>query len=130
MKILVIDDDGMVRNMVGKILRGEGHEVVTAEDGKHGMIAFRKERPELVVTDIVMPEQEGIETIVAIRRHSPATKIIAMSGAGKIGNTDLLRMAQLLGADDVVAKPFRARDLLARVRALIAVPAMAGGMPA
>jgi DNA-binding response OmpR family regulator len=65
-----------------------------------------------------MPEREGIETIRAIRRESPNNGIIAISGSGPIGGGDVLRMAQLLGADDVIAKPFRARDLLARVHAL------------
>jgi DNA-binding response OmpR family regulator len=130
MKILVIDDDGMVRRMVSRILRSEGHEVVIAEDGKRGMTMFRKERPQLVVTDIVMPEQEGIETILAMRRDSPGVKIIAISGGGTIGDLDVLKMAQILGADDVIAKPFRAHDLLSRVRALIPSPVVAGGVPA
>jgi DNA-binding response OmpR family regulator len=101
--------------------------VVTAEDGKRGMAAFRKERPQIVVTDIVMPEQEGIETILALRRANPGIKIIAISGGSMAGGLDILKMAQTLGADDVIAKPFRADDLLSRVRALAAsVPAPTG----
>jgi DNA-binding response OmpR family regulator len=118
MKILVIDDDEAVRRTVGRILRTEGHEVLTAEDGKRGMIAFRSERPQIVVTDILMPEQEGIETIVAMRRDNPRVKIIAISGSSRVGDLDVLKMAQLLGADEVIEKPFHARELLSRVRSL------------
>lgn len=118
MKILVIDDDAMVRRMVGRVLASEGHDVVSAENGRRGMAAVHQQRPQIVVTDLIMPEQEGMETIVAIRRDNPDTKIIAMSGGVAVGNIDLLKMAQLLGADDVIEKPFRARDLLDRVRAV------------
>jgi DNA-binding response OmpR family regulator len=118
MKILVIDDDDLVRRMVTKVLRADGHDVVTAADGLRGMDMVHKERPQIVITDIFMPEQEGIETILAIRRENPGIKIVAMSGAGEIGGNDLLKMALLLGADDSIPKPFRAHDLLARIRAL------------
>ena len=118
MKILVIDDDGMVRRMVARVLRGEGHDVVTAENGLAGMALLEKERPQLVITDILMPEQEGIETILQIRRGDPDIKILAMSGSGPIGGGSLLKMARLLGADAVIAKPFRAHELAAHVREL------------
>jgi DNA-binding response OmpR family regulator len=118
MKILVIDDEPGVRRTVGKILRADGHEVLTAEDGKRGMTLFCNEQPQIVITDIIMPEQEGIETIMAMRRGNPGVRIIAISGGGCVGALDVLKMAQMLGADDVIEKPFRAADLLARVRAL------------
>jgi DNA-binding response OmpR family regulator len=116
MKILVIDDDELVRRTVMKILRSDGHEVVCAADGSAGMALFRTEAPEMVITDIIMPEQEGIETILAIRRENPRARIIAISGGGQFGNVEVLKMAQLLGADDIIAKPFRAHDLLSAVR--------------
>jgi DNA-binding response OmpR family regulator len=118
MKILVIDDDDAVRRMIERILRSDGHEVLTAEDGKRGMVQFRKEKPQVVVTDIIMPEQEGIETIVALRRDNPTVKIIAISGGACVGELDVLKMAHLLGADEVIHKPFRAQDLLTRIRSL------------
>ena len=89
-----------------------------AADGAAGVTAFRQENPDAVVTDIIMPEQEGIETIVTIRRERPETKIIAISGGGRLSNVELLRMARLLGADDVLPKPFCAQELRNRVRAL------------
>jgi DNA-binding response OmpR family regulator len=118
MKILIIDDDEVMRRTVCKILRAAGHEVAAAGDGRRGMALFQAERPQIVVTDIIMPEQEGIETIVAMRRDDPSIRIIAISGGGCVGGLDVLKMAQLLGADDVIEKPFRAQELLARVRAL------------
>jgi DNA-binding response OmpR family regulator len=119
-KVLVIDDDVMLRHTITKILRRAGYEVVTAEDGVRGMAAFRKERPGLVITDILMPEQEGMQTITQIRREACDTKIIAVSGGGLIGSADLLGMAQKLGAHQILAKPFLAEDLIDRVRSCLA----------
>jgi DNA-binding response OmpR family regulator len=123
MKILVIDDDAMVRRTVTKILCSEGHEVLCAADGIAGMILFHEHAPEIVITDIIMPEQEGIETILSIRREKPGVKIIAISGGGQFGEIEVLKMARLLGADDVIAKPFRAEELLSRVRPSGSLPA-------
>jgi CheY-like chemotaxis protein len=111
MKILVIDDDHLVRYALSKILSSNGYEVVTASDGKRGMTVLRDEHPEVVITDIIMPEQEGIDTIIQIRRERPGAKIIAISGGGRIRNIDFLEMAQSLGADEVLAKPFEAEKL-------------------
>ena len=114
-KILVIDDDVIVRETIVQILEDGGHQVVSAEDGKRGMAAFRSERPDLIITDIIMPEQEGIQTITEIRGVQPNAKIIAISGGGRIGNTDFLKIARHLGAFDAIAKPFDPDDLLSRV---------------
>ena len=104
-KILVIDDNMVVRNTIVQILESEGYEVISAEDGRRGLFVFRAEKPDLVVTDIIMPEKEGIETIRDIRGEVPDAKIIAISGGGRIGNTDFLKIARQLGASDIVAKP-------------------------
>jgi DNA-binding response OmpR family regulator len=77
---------------------------------------FRSEKPDLVITDIIMPEKEGIQTITEIRREQPDAKIIAVSGGGRVGNTDFLKIARSLGADDAVAKPVDPDDFTARVR--------------
>jgi two-component system chemotaxis response regulator CheY len=114
-KILVIDDDVIVRETIVQILEDGGYQVLSAEDGKRGMAAFRSERPDLVITDIIMPEQEGIQTITEIRAVKPDAKIIAISGGGRIGNTDFLKIARHLGAFDAIAKPFDPDDLLSRV---------------
>jgi CheY-like chemotaxis protein len=77
-----------------------------------GMALFLSERPEIVITDVFMPEQEGIETILKMRRANPQIKIIAISGGGQIGGVDVLNIARALSADEVIAKPFRAHELL------------------
>ena len=114
-KILVIDDDAMVRTTIEQTLEDAGYEVVTARNGLHGTAAFHRTQPDLVITDIVMPEQEGIQTITEIRAVKPDAKIIAISGGGRIGNTDFLKIARHLGAFDAIAKPFDPDDLLTRV---------------
>jgi len=76
-----------------------------------------------VITDIIMPEQEGIDTIIQIRRERPGIKIVAISGGGRIRNIDFLEMAQSLGADEVIAKPFEADELLNRLLRLGFPPA-------
>jgi DNA-binding response OmpR family regulator len=119
-KILVIDDDVMVRNTISKVLRHSGFEVIVAEDGVRGLASFRRERPDLVITDIIMPEKEGIETIIEMRREHPDTKIIAVSGGGRIGNADFLGMATSLGAAAVIAKPFLPEDLISQVKSCLA----------
>jgi CheY-like chemotaxis protein len=119
-KILVIDDNVVVRNTIVQLLEGEGYEVVSAEDGRRGLNVFRAERPDLVITDIIMPEKEGIETIRDIRETSPNAKIIAISGGGRIGNTDFLRIARQLGASDVISKPLDPDHFIAIVRERLA----------
>ena len=112
MKILVIDDDQLVLYTLSRILERNGYEVVTATDGRRAMAIFREERPDVVITDLIMPEQEGIDTIIQIRRERPGVKIIAISGGGRIRNIDFLEMAQSLGASEVLAKPFEVDELL------------------
>ena len=114
-KILVIDDDSAVRDTLVQVLEDGGYEVASAEDGKRGIASFRRDPPDLVITDIIMPEMEGIQTITELRRIRPNAKIIALSGGGRIGNTDFLSVARYLGAMDVIAKPFDLDDLLSRV---------------
>ena len=119
-KILVIDDNPSVRHTLGRILQRGGYEVATAVDGRKGMIAFRKEPPDLVLTDIIMPEREGLETIRDILAERPGTKIIAISGGGRIGNTDFLDLAKKMGATDALSKPFDPDALLELVARCLA----------
>jgi two-component system chemotaxis response regulator CheY len=121
-KILVIDDDAIVRMTVEHILRDAGYEVLIAENGLRGMAVFRSEQPDLVITDILMPEQEGIQTIAEMRKAKPDAKIIAISGGGHGGKVDFLSMARALGAMDVVPKPFDLDQLLAIVENCLAGP--------
>jgi CheY-like chemotaxis protein len=116
-KILVIDDDAIVRKTIVQILEQDGYQVLSAEDGARGMVLFRSEQPDLVITDIIMPEQEGIQTITEMRRAKPDAKIIAISGGGRIGNTDFLQIALVLGAMDVVPVAVARGEPLASSRA-------------
>ncbi len=119
-RLLVIDDDPLVRATLVAILEGAGYAVTEANDGHHGLAIFDTVQPDLVITDIVMPEVEGIETIRQMRLKAPTLPILAISGGGRGTAPDYLRMAQRLGATDVLAKPFEADDLVAVVARCIA----------
>jgi two-component system, chemotaxis family, chemotaxis protein CheY len=114
--VLVIDDDEAVRSSLEMLLEAYGYEVVLARDGRQGMAAFRANTPEVALVDLMMPVQDGIETIVQIRREWPDAYIIAMSGGARIGNWDGLAVARELGADHAIEKPFEADELLAILR--------------
>lgn len=119
-QILVIDDDPAVCFTLEQVLGGLDVQVVCAADGKEGIRLFRSLQPDLVITDIIMPEREGIETIIGMKQERPQAKIIAMSGGGRIGNIDLLQMARRLGADHTIAKPFGLDELTTMVRRSLA----------
>lgn len=116
--ILVIDDDQGVRRSVCSLLEREGYCTLAASNGAEAMKALRESPIDLVITDIVMPDMEGIETCMAIRRQYPRLKIIAMSGA--TGASDYLAMAQRLGASLTLQKPFGKKELLKAVTGLLA----------
>ena len=116
--VCVIDDDVAVRQTIALLLEDAGIEVVQAGDGKEGFRAFQRARPDLIVTDIIMPEKEGIQTIIDIRKQDPKLPIIAISGGGRIGNTDFLEIAARLGASTTLPKPFDPEVLVGLVRKL------------
>jgi two-component system chemotaxis response regulator CheY len=115
-RILVIDDDSLIRETLRRMLEGAGHEVTEAEDGAAGLKAVKAQRPDLVVTDIYMPGKEGIETIRELRQIVPGLKIIAISGSSWSSGHEALSSAKLLGADRTLPKPFRKEQLLASIR--------------
>jgi DNA-binding response OmpR family regulator len=119
-QILVIDDDALVRTTVEQVLASAGYRVMCAADGEEGIRLFRSLLPDLVITDLIMPIREGIETIREIKHEQPEAKIIAMSGGGRMGSADILAMARQLGADYAIAKPFRFDELTAMVRQSLA----------
>ena len=120
-KVLVIDDDHLVRRTISRILQTGGYQVALAEDGAKGVAKFRSERPDLVITDIIMPEQEGIETIIQLLRDNPTARIIAVSGGGRLGSMDFLTVANKLGAAATLRKPFEPAELLGCVARALAV---------
>lgn len=117
--ILVIDDETGVRDSLRQMLESAGHFVREAQNGLVGLRLFQAERPDLVVTDIIMPDMEGIETIRTIRAQAPDARILAISGGGRMGNVDFLSVAQRLGADSVLQKPFEVDEFLAKVSELL-----------
>jgi len=114
-RALVIDDDDLVRVTIAAMLEAAGYVVVQAEDGQQGVQLFQQHPIDLVVTDILMPSKEGIETIVEIRQRNREVRIIAVSGGGAIGATPVLDAARQLGADDVLSKPFSKAELLVKI---------------
>jgi len=122
-KILVIDDDAVVRDTIVDLLQDVGYEVLSAEDGVRGMALFRSEQPDLVITDLIMPEQEGLQTITEMLKDKPNAKIIAISGAARVGKMDFLKIAEVLGAIDAIRKPFDPDQLLTAVGNCLASPA-------
>ncbi len=119
-RILVIDDDPVVRGMLAEMLRREGYEVDEADDGRAGMRKFREVPATLVITDVVMPEQEGLETLMQLRHASKTVKVIAISGGGRVGPDAYLNSARTLGADAILAKPFGREELLELVTKVLA----------
>lgn len=124
--ILVIDDEQLVADAIATVLKRAGHQVTLASNGEAGLVKFKAESPDLVITDIVMPGKEGIETIRDLRSQAPKLPIIAMSGGGMRGNFDFLSMARKLGASEVLGKPFSNDELIALVTRLLE-PAPASG---
>jgi DNA-binding response OmpR family regulator len=118
-KILVLDDEPAILLMIKKMLEKEGHEVDLALNGREGMELFEKNKPDLVITDIIMPEKEGLETILELRKKHPELKIIAISGGGRIGPQGYLPSAKYLGADLVFQKPLIQKEFVEAVSALL-----------
>jgi DNA-binding response OmpR family regulator len=118
--ILIIDDEDDFRVMLTLMLQKAGYAVTAAPDGLQGMKEFEKRHPDLMVTDIFMPEKEGLSTIMDAKKADPAVKIIAMSGGGRVWNMDSLPAALSLGADAVLYKPFRQEEFLGLIRQLLA----------
>ena len=118
-KILIIDDEEKVRLALKKMLTHAGHEVVLAEDGNQGLKCCRQQTVDLVITDIVMPDKEGLGTIRDLRRDFPALKIIAMSGGGAGSAQDYLKVAKHFGAQMAFEKPVEFRTLLAAIQHLL-----------
>lgn len=121
--IVVVDDDAALRGSIRRILERGGHQVREAEDGEVGLRLVREAEPELVVTDLLMPGKEGIETIVELREGFPQVRILAISGAGDLeGEGGPLVDAELFGAHGTLPKPFSVQTLLNAVDAVLSLP--------
>jgi two-component system, chemotaxis family, chemotaxis protein CheY len=118
-RVLVVDDEEPVRNGIRRSLERAGHAVFEAEDGVAALLCFAAGDFDVVVTDLVMPEKEGVETIGEMLRLRPQAKIIAMSGGGRLGPVDYLAVAKRLGAVSTLAKPFSQQELLDAIEATL-----------
>lgn len=116
-RILIIEDDPNMRSLLELTLRSAGHQVQSAPHGGEGLKCQAASPAELVITDIFMPEKEGLETIRALRRADPKLKIMAMTGLPDLG--DPLTAARRLGANSTLEKPFQPHELLAAVQELL-----------
>jgi CheY-like chemotaxis protein len=121
-RILVIDDEPLIRSTVVTILTREGFSVEEASDGKAGIAMCHKNPPDLVITDIFMPNRDGIEVVMELKRSGPRTKIIAMTGGGQMHMMEVAYAAEILGADHILHKPFERESLLAAVNAVLGIP--------
>lgn len=119
-RILVVDDEAIIRRMMRTALEQAGHEVVEAQNGEEAIRLQHASPAELVITDMLMPEADGVEVIMELRRQSPELKIIAMSGGGHFGQTETLDVAMPLGAMSTLRKPFRLDVLVETVERALA----------
>jgi CheY-like chemotaxis protein len=118
--ILIIDDEQVLTSLLRELLESEGHIVLVAADGRTGMDLFAACSIDLVITDLLMPVQDGVEVIMHLRSQSPDLRILAMSGGGQYGLLSLLDVAKKLGADGTILKPFTPQPFLDEVRRLLA----------
>ena len=117
--ILVIEDTENMLRMMSDLLSRSGYNVISAVDGVQGVNSYRTSKPDLVITDIIMPDKEGLEVIMELVRETPRPKIIAMSGGGMMEPRTYLSLAEKLGADAVLEKPFRPAELLSLIEKVL-----------
>jgi DNA-binding response OmpR family regulator len=113
--ILLVDDDDQFREMLSEALTGEGFQVREASDGGQGIKHYVEQPTDIVITDLVMPEKEGLEMIVEMKRLHAEVRIIAMSGGGRGSSQNYLKMAKAFGALVVLAKPFSHHEILGAI---------------
>ena len=119
-KILLADDSITIQKVIELTFSDEDFDVVTVGNGRLALEKLADVRPDIVLCDIIMPEKDGIETIMDMKRLNPALRVIAISGGGRSEPEDYLHSARLLGADQTVKKPFTNEDILRAVRSLLA----------
>ena len=120
MHVLVIEDNKDLRELIHFVLESAGHTVSVATDGEAGLRAQRERPADVVITDIFMPNQDGLETIASLRRDYPQVKVVAMSGGGsRVKGEGTLLTAKEIGAHWILVKPFEHDELLQAVRALV-----------
>jgi len=117
--VLIVEDDKELREMLKMSLLRSGFTVLEAENGKEAITHFKPSLTDLVVTDLIMPEEDGLKVVIKLRELKPSIKIIAISGGGKVGPGSYLNLAKALGADAIYSKPFSINDLTAKIEQLL-----------
>ena len=116
-KILIIEDEAPFRAVLTRVLQEKGHHVIETPDGSQALRLCQAHSVDLMLTDLIMPNKEGIETIIEVKKDFPNLPIIAMSGGGRTGPQDLLFAAAALGAHATISKPFQIQQLLTLIEA-------------
>jgi CheY-like chemotaxis protein len=117
--VLIVEDDKELREMLKLSLLRRNFTVMEAENGKAAITHFKPLITDLVVTDLIMPEEDGLKVVIKLRELKPSIKIIAISGGGKVGPGSYLNLAKALGADAIYSKPFSINDLIAKIEQLL-----------
>ena len=124
--ILIADDDPTLRAIGAELLAGEGYRILQAEDGDEALHLIRTERVDLVVLDMLMPNKDGLETIIELRRRKSSIRILAISSGGSMDIDSLLKPALAFGADRVLSKPLRISTFAATIAEMLLQPAVTG----
>ncbi|HEX7494007.1 MAG TPA: response regulator [Bacteroidales bacterium] len=117
--ILLVEDDKELREMLKISLLRNNFTVLEAENGKDAIVHFKPLLTDLVVTDLIMPEEDGLKVVIKLKELKPSIKIIAISGGGKVGPGSYLNLAKALGADAIYSKPFSINDLVVKIEELL-----------
>ena len=117
--VLIVEDDKELREMLKMSLLRRSFTVFEAENGKDAITHFKPGITDLVVTDLIMPEEDGLKVVIKLRELKPSIKIIAISGGGKVGPGSYLNLAKALGADAIYSKPFSINDLTLKIEQLL-----------
>ena len=117
--VLIVEDDNELREMLKISLTRRRITVLEATNGKEAIAHFKPSVTDLIVTDLIMPEEDGLKVIMTLRAMKPSLKVIAISGGGKAGPGSYLNMAKVLGADAVYSKPFSINDLISKIEELL-----------
>ena len=117
--ILIVEDDGDLREMLKMSLLHRKYTVIEASNGKEAIAKFKPSIVDLVVTDIIMPDEDGLKVIMKLREVKPNIRIIAISGGGKAGPGNYLNLARALGADEIFPKPFSVQSLLSKIDSIL-----------
>jgi DNA-binding response OmpR family regulator len=117
--VLIVEDDKELREMLKLALLRKNFTVLEAENGKAAITHFKPLITDIVVTDLIMPEEDGLKVVIKLRELKPSIKIIAISGGGKVGPGSYLNLAKALGADATFSKPFSINELVLKIEQLL-----------